>query len=194
MQFYVKTTPDEVKRARKWWDQLEMQWKMAYNEAVFGKGPTLEPPSDDHLMLLLVGVDVLRFAGPLAPNPNVTTPLTNLSGLIPLYNLSYLSITHMELTSIAELKHFTKLQHLFIVNNKIKSLKGIENLTGLINLYAQSNELEHIDEVKKLTKLENFYCSYNKLKNLNGITEKHEENLRGFYPLPNETLRDRDNP
>ena len=192
MQFIVKTTPEEVQRARKWWDQLELQWKMAYNEAVFGQGPTIEPPTDDHLMFLLVGVDVLRMAGPLAPNPNITTPLTNLSGLIPLYNLTYLSITNMHLTSIEELKPFTKLQHLFIVNNQITSLKGIENLTELKEIYAQANELTHIDEVKKLTKLETFYCSYNKLQNLDGITEQHEDKLNQFFVLPNETLKDKD--
>lgn len=192
MQIIVKTASEELLRARKWWNDLEMQWKMAYNEAVFGAGPTLAPPADDQLMMLLIGVDTLRLAGPMAFNSNVSTPLTNLSGLLPLYNLKYLSITHMNLREVRSLRHFTKLEHLFILNNKIKSLKGIENLTGLVDLYAQVNELEHIDEVKNLTNLKTFYCCYNPLKNLNGITEKHTDTLNGFFPLPNETLRDKD--
>lgn len=81
MNIIIKTTPDELKRARKWWQDLELQWKMAYNEAVYGKGPVLEPPKDEEMMLLLIQVDTLRLADPLAINPNISTPLTNLEAL-----------------------------------------------------------------------------------------------------------------
>ena len=64
MQFIIKSTPEEVLRARSWWNNLEVQWKFAFNEALFGKGPVLEPPSDDHMMFLLVGIDTIRMAGP----------------------------------------------------------------------------------------------------------------------------------
>jgi Leucine-rich repeat (LRR) protein len=192
MHFIVKTTPKELQRARKWWDDLEMQWKMAYNEAVFGVGPTLEPPADDPLMMLLVGVDTLRLAGPMAFNPNVSTPLTNLSGLVPLYNLKYLSLTHMKVTEVKLLKHFTKLEHLFIQENQIQSLEGIEPLIQLKELYAQHNQITDLKPISKLTNLETLYISNNQLTSLEGITPAHEEKLRKCYALPNEQIRDRE--
>lgn len=192
MNFIVKTTPVELQRARQWWQDLELQWKLAYNEAVFGVGPTLEPPHDDHLMLLLLQIDTLRFAGPGAENPNVTTPLTNLSGLIPLYHLTYLSVTFMQLTGLNELVRHTRLQHLFVYNNQLSSLAGIENATGLLNLYAQGNELIDLEPVRRLTQLETVYVNHNKLTSFEGVTQKHEEKLRRFYALPNEGIRDRE--
>lgn len=192
MQFIVKSTPDEIKRARLWWENLEMQWKMAYNEAAYGIGPTLEPPSDDHLMLLLIGIDTLRFAGPFAAHPNITTPLTNLSGLVPLYNLTYLSITHMHITDLSVLRYFGKLKHLFVQYNRLKSLNGIEPLTQLETLYVQGNEIETLAPIKRLTNLETIYATDNKLSSIDGLSTAHEEKLRKFYVIPNKDLRDRE--
>lgn len=192
MQFIIKTAPEELRRARKWWMDLEMQWKFAYNEAIFGKGPTIEPPKDDELMILLVRADTLRFAGPMAVQPNLSTKLTNLSGLIPLYHLFYLSLSDCDITSLEPLVRHTKIEHLFLYNNKIKSLKGIEGMTNLKDLYVQNNELTDIKAVKKLTKLETFYCSSNQLTSLKGMTKHHAANRIKFYVLPNEELMDKD--
>lgn len=192
MQFIVKTSPEELQRARQWWQDLEMQWKMAYNEVLFAKGPTIEPPKDDELMLLLLQVDTLRFAGPMAANPNMTTRLTNLSGLIPLYHLFYLSLSDSDITSLEPLKRHTKLEHLFLYNNKITSLKGIEDMTKLKDLYVQNNELTDIEPVRKLTNLESFYCSGNQLTSLKGMTKQHAAQRVKFYVLPNDKLKDKD--
>jgi hypothetical protein len=192
MQFIVKTTPEELQRAKKWWKDLEGQWKMAYNEAVFGKGPTLEPPHDDALMVLLIQADTLRFAGPLAIKPNITTPLTNLSGLIPLYHLTYLSITNMHFTSVRELSRFTKMKHLFLYDNRIESLSGIEHMVDLVDLYVQNNQLTDLSPLRNLTKIQTLYVSKNKLRKINGLTEKHSDNLKRFYVQPNDDLPDRE--
>lgn len=192
MQFIVKTQPEELRRAQKWWADLEMQWKMAYNEAVFGKGPTLEPPKDDELMVLLVRANTLRFAGPLAARSNLSVELTNLSGLIPLYHLHYLSISHTKISSLQELTRHTKIEHLFVYDNQITSLKGIEGMRNLKDLYVQNNLLESLKPLKKLTKLETLYCSGNQLKKINGLTEKHSNNMKRLHIMPNEHLKDRD--
>lgn len=188
MNFIIKTTPDEVKRARKWWQDLEMQWKMAYNEAVFLKGPTIEPPKDEEMMMLLIGADTLRFAGPLASNPNISMKLTNLSGLIPLYQLKYLSISHTHISSLQELSRFSKMEHLFVYNNKLTSLNGVQNMLGLKEIYCQVNEITSLLPVKGLTNLHTLYISDNKITSFDGLTEKHSEKLRTFYALPNEDL------
>ncbi len=192
MQFIVKTTPEELQRARQWWMDLEMQWKFAYNEAVFGKGPSIEPPKDDELMILLVRADTLRFAGPTASRPNMTTKLTNLSGLIPLYHLFYLSISDCEITSLEPLTRHTKIEHLFLYSNKISSLKGIEGMTNLKDLYVQDNELTDIAPVRTLSNLETFYCNNNQLTSLKGMTKQHAAKRIKFFVLPNEKLTDKD--
>lgn len=192
MQFIIKTTPEELLRAKKWWKDLESQWKMAYNEAVFGKGPTLEPPHDDALMVLLIQADTLRFAGPMAIKPNVTTPLTNLSGLIPLYHLTYLSITNMHFTSVRELSRFTKMKHLFLYENRIESLVGIERMVDLVDLYVQNNQLTDLSPIRNLTNIQTLYVSKNKLRKINGLTEKHGDKMKRFYVQPNDELPDRE--
>ncbi|NJL76838.1 MAG: hypothetical protein HC892_19270 [Saprospiraceae bacterium] len=113
MDFIMKDTPEALLMAKKWWESLEMQWKMAYNEAVFGAGTSLESPKDDQLMSLLTNITVLRFAGPTAYNPNLSIKLTNLSGLFPMHHLTYLSFSDSLITAIQEIKHLTKIEHLF---------------------------------------------------------------------------------
>lgn len=192
MQFIVKTTPEELLRARQWWKDLEMQWKLAYNEAVFGKGPSVEPPKDDELMILLIRADALRFAGPLAAHPNMTTTLTNLSGLIPLYHLTYLSISNMQITSLEPLQRFTRMKHLFVYENKLTSLRGIENMPGLEELYAQSNEIEDLLPITRLTNLKTLYVNRNKLKSGNGLTESHGNTMKNLFILPNDDMPQRE--
>lgn len=192
MQFIVKTTPEELLRARNWWANLEVQWKFAYNEALFGKGPVLEPPNDDFLMMLLVGIDTMRFAGPFAPHPNMSMVLTNLSGLIPVYNLVTLSLTNMNVTSIAELTYFKKIENLFLYDNKITSLQGIENLSQLKNLYLQNNEISDLSILSNLKNLEVIYLSNNKIKSLKTFNPTKLKKLKKFHILPNDEMPDKE--
>ena len=192
MQFIIKTAPEELRSAQACWQNLEMQWKMAYNEAVFGKGAVLEPPKDDELMILLVRADTLRFAGPGARNPNMSTNLTNLSGLVPLYHLTYLSISNTRITSLKELVRHTQLRHLFVYENHLESLEGIEGMVHLKDLYAQHNKIKDLAPLKKLTNIETLYVSRNDLSSLDGITEKHADTMRKLYVRPNDNLTDRE--
>lgn len=192
MQIIVKAEAKEMLRARQWWSQLEGQWKMAYNEAVFGIGPTLEPPQDEALMVLLVRADTLRFAGPLAVQPNLSISLTNLSGLIPLYHLRYLSVSHTRIRSVGELQRHTQIQHLFLYNNELESLTGIEGMRDLEMLYVQNNRLRDIDAVRPLTNLHTLYVTGNELQHLNGLTEAHGDSIKRFYVWPNDSLPGRE--
>lgn len=192
MSIIVKHVPQDVQRAWTWWHNLEIQWKMAYNEAVFGKDPTMEPPKEDELMLFALGVKNLRFAGPLAPNPNMTTQVDNLSGLRKITKINFLSISHTNITSLHELRKHVNLEHLFVYNNKLTSLKGIENMKKLKELYFQCNEITDLKPLKGLKKLETIYASDNKLTSFDGITEKHADTIKKLHILPNEGLKDRD--
>ena len=191
MEFIVKTTSAELERARNWWLDLSTAWKWAYNEAVFGQGPTLAPPSDDLLMFLLIQVDTLRFAGPTAPQPNVSHPLEDLSGLIPLYHLKYLSFTHMQITDIRLLKRHGQLEHLFLYNNHLTTIDGIEGMSQLKELYLQENQLKSLTPLRYLHNLEKLYVSNNLLESLEGIHAKHARQLKKLYVFPNSNLPDR---
>ncbi|MEN0005448.1 MAG: leucine-rich repeat domain-containing protein [Bacteroidota bacterium] len=191
MNIHIKTTPEELLRARKWWGDLEAQWKMVYNEALFARGPVLEPLKDEELMMLLVGVDTLRLAGPLAISPNTSVVLTNLSGLLPLQRLKYLSISNMKISSLEGLRLHTNLEYLYVYENKLTSIKGVEGMKNLKEFYFQSNEVEDLTPIKQLTNLEVVYASGNKIEKINGITTKHKK-IKKFYILPNDSLHDRE--
>lgn len=190
MNFIIHTTPEELKRARQWWDNLDLGWKWAFNEAVFGQGPVDAPPHDDALMMLLIQVDTLRFAGPLAPNPNVSNPVTNLKGLIPLYQLKYLSLTHMQLRDTKDLQRHTQLEHLFLYDNQLTSIAGLQFMSNLKALYIQDNRIQDLSPIQNLTNLETLYVTRNQIKHLDAISLAHKAKLKQFYVLPNQHLPD----
>ncbi len=192
MQIIVKTAPKELLRARKWWNDLEMQWKFAYNEAVFGKGTVLEPPKDDELMILLIRANILRFAGPGAINPNMSTKLTNMSGLIPLYHLKTLSFTNTRITNVKELIRHTQIENLFLYENQITSLEGLEGMKNLKTLYINSNSIKSLTPLKNLNQIEELQAQHNELENFEGITDKHADSIRKFIVLPNGNLKDKE--
>lgn len=185
MQFNIQT-------AQAWWNNLELQWKTAFNEAVFGKGSSAEPPKDDELLTLLNQTDVLRLAGPTAYSPNVSVALTNLSGVEALHHLRFLSVTNMQLKSVRELAPLTQLRNLFLYDNQIESLEGIEQLTELEELYFQNNLVADLRPIQTLTKLRVIYASNNRFKKLEGLTEAHADHLQRFYIQPNQDLPDRE--
>jgi len=184
----VKNTPEEVLRAQNWWKDLEAQWKMAFNEGLFGVGPTLEPPKTEFLIMMLTRVDKIRLTGPLAPNPNISFRLTNLSAIAGLPNLNFLTVSNCEIDDLTPLRNHNKLEFLFLNNNKLKDLKGLENLVNLKELYVNVNEITGLKPLKKLTNLRTLYVNHNKLTSLKGIKEKHAKNLKQFYVEPNPDL------
>jgi len=190
MHIHIQTTPEEIQRARTWFSGLDMLWQMAFNETLFGKGPTVEPPSDEHLMMLVLGMENLRFAGPSAPYPNMSFQLKDLSGLIPLRRLKHITICNHQVTSLAALSQHTALEHLFVMENKLTSLAGVEQLTNLRNLYCQGNQITTLSPIRNLTNLEVLYVTRNHLQDLDGLTVAHKANLNTFRVIPNNALPD----
>ena len=184
----VKATTEEEFRARQWWNKLESQWKMAFNEGLFGVGPTLEPPRTEFLIMMLTRVDKVRLSGPGAAHPNLSFKLTNLSGVAGLTNLNFLTVANAKIQDLTYLAHHYKLESLFLNNNNISQLTGLEGLTALKNLYLNVNEITDLRPLKKLTNLETLYVNYNKLTSLKGIKAKHAKKLKNFFVEPNEDL------
>ncbi|GAB3988192.1 hypothetical protein GCM10028807_10310 [Spirosoma daeguense] len=176
-----------AKRFR-WWIELEPQWRAAFQYAFFRH---VDQPSAEELENLWQ-TTVLRFAGPKAPNPNMSFELTNCSGVSGMVNLEILVITNQQLKNLNELTSLVHLKSLFVNNNSIQSLEGIKSLKKLEQLYAQINMIDSIEPVSELHNLREIYVSLNALKNLNGISKKHSKNLKAFFCLPNEYLPDRE--
>ena len=192
MQIFVQGNPVEAKKGMAWWQGTSMQWKMAFNEAVFGKGPTVEPPKEEELVLLLTRATALRFAGPTAYSPNLSQIPADLSAIAGLEHLTYLSFTDSALTSLREISGLIQLEKLFVYNNRLASLEGIERMRGLTELACHNNRIASLEPLRHLTKLETLYVVNNRLTSLNGITIDHEDCLRNFYVMPNEELRHRE--
>lgn len=184
----VNATTEEELRARTWWNNLESQWKMAFNEGLFGIGPTLEPPKAEFLIMMLTRVDKIRLSGPGAAHPNLSFQLTNLSGVAGLTSLNFLTVANAKIQDLTPLAHHYKLESLFLNNNRIAQLTGLENLMALKDLYLNVNEITDLRSLKKLTNLETLYVNYNKLTSLKGIKAKHAKKLRNFYVEPNDDL------
>src|SRR5690606_7884648 len=129
---------------------------------------------------------------PTAAYPNVSIVLTKLSGLIPLYQLRYLSITNMAFTHVRELERFTALSSLFIYENKIDYLEWVEKMIHLEELYAQNNKIKDLTPLTGLTNIKTLNIVKNHLSNLNGLTVAHSDKLNQFFVQPNEHLPDRE--
>lgn len=187
-----ETDQTKLKTALEWWEDLETQWKIAFNQAYFQKEPTEDAPTDEDLIALYFEGEVFRFAGPTAANPNIQMELTNLSGLIALNQMKYLSITNVKLDNLKELIEHIHLENLFVYENGLTSLEGIEKMVHLKSLYFHNNKIASLTPLKNLINLETVFAFDNELTNLDGISEDHADNLTAFYIQPNEGLRDRD--
>ncbi len=182
----------EAKKGTAWWRNTSMEWKMAFNEAVFGKGPTIEPPKEEELILLLTRATALRFAGPTAHAPNLSQIPGDLSAIGGLEHLTYLSFTDSKVTSLREIRGLIQLTNLFVYNNQLTSLEGIERMKGLVELACHNNQITSLKPVQHLTNLQTLCVNNNQLESLEAITLEHENNLRDFRVMPNEQLRHRE--
>lgn len=192
MQIFVQGNSAEAKKGAAWWQGTSLKWKMAFNEAVFGKGPTIEPPKEEELILLLTRATALRFAGPTAYSPNLSQIPSDLSAIAGLEHLTYLSFTDSALTSLREISGLIQMEKLFVYNNELTSLEGIERMSGLDELACHNNRITSLEPVRHLTQLETLYVVNNRLTSLSGITIDHEDRLRNFYVQPNDELRHRE--
>ncbi len=181
-------TAKQTKQNKAWWNALSDSWKQAFNETTLQRSDTTMP--DDEQLHRICQSQVLRFAGPTAPYPNMTFELEDLSGVAAIEGLTILVVSHHKITSLEEISGLRRLSSLFVFNNQIKSLKGIENLTNLAELYFHCNEISSLKPLKNLTKLRTIGCNYNKISSFEGIGAQHKNALKTFTCLPNELVPD----
>ncbi|MBK8968314.1 MAG: leucine-rich repeat domain-containing protein [Lewinellaceae bacterium] len=179
-------TKDEIKKYRRWWNNLTEPWKQAFNEAFLQQSNTKFPP--DATLHLIWNTGPLRFAGPSAMFPNMTIELDDLSGVVELPGIEILVVTNHNIVSLKEIAHMTYLKSLFVFSNKLRSVEGVENLKNLKNLYFNDNQVESLQPLAGLTQLETIHCAHNNLSTLDGIGLEHKAALENFYCLPNKNL------
>ena len=183
-------TNEQVKEYRNWWDTVSAPWRRAYNEVYLKQNSDGRLP-DDTLHLIWES-PALRFAGPTAMYPNMSFELEDLSGIAALKKASILVVVHHKLQSFEEIAHWRQLESLFLYNNQISDLQPAEKMTKLKEFYLQNNLVKSLKPLKKITDLHTLYCNYNQLESLEGIVEKHSDNMKQFVCLPNDNIRDRD--
>ncbi|MBL7826826.1 MAG: hypothetical protein JNJ57_09360 [Saprospiraceae bacterium] len=171
----------------KWWESLSDLWKKAFNEGVLCRGATTEIPTLEQLQQLL-GLSVLRLAGPDAQYPNLSFELKDLSGIEQLKHLEILVVIHHQIRNLDELKLHKKLKSIFVFNNHIEQINGIENLNSVQELYCQNNYIDSLKPLSKLTQLQTLYCSGNQMESLDGVGPRQAASLKKFYCLPNAKL------
>ena len=171
-----------------WWHALTPSWKEAFAQTCFKHNN--EPTSAE--LEQVYAASALRFVGPLAPYPNMSFELEDISGILALENLEILVLTHHRLENISDILQLARLKSLFLNNNKITSLHGIEGLTDLRQLYVQHNRIPSLLPVAGLIKLEELYVHDNLLDSLQGITEAHSEKLERLFCKPNVGLKQKE--
>lgn len=168
-----------------WWQSLEDQWKMAFNETILQKGPVASTPDDNELASLF-NYKYLRFAGPRAPFPNMSFELTNLSGLAAFKEAELISVNFHLISNLDEISHLTRLKNLFLDNNQLANINGVKNMLTLEELFINDNQITSLKPIVKLTNLKSLYCASNTLNSFEGLTEKHSDKLVFFICLPNQ--------
>ena len=169
-----------------WWEQLEEQWKIAFNQAFWKKADLLAQPTNDELKDLRT-TPTLRIVGPGAPFSNCSIQLTNLKGLTALTQIEMLFLTDHNIRSIESLKKMSKLNTLFIHNNPLKSIDGIQGLKQLKELFIQNTQIESLAPIHSLSSLQTLNCAATQINKL-----VIPPNLKTLMCIPNENLPDRE--
>jgi Leucine-rich repeat (LRR) protein len=184
----VVPTPEQLATCQAWWKTLSNPWKIAFNQVALRR--TSQEILDDQTLFNIYYSEAHRFAGPLAPYPNMDFELTDLSGITQLPNAKIVVVTFHQIPNLKEIAHMKQIQSLFVFNNHMTSLEGVEGLTELQELYFNVNQVDTLKPLANLTKLHTIYCNYNKITSLEGVGKQHIGTLKQFVCLPNDFLPD----
>ncbi|MCB0843438.1 MAG: hypothetical protein KDE26_09315 [Bacteroidetes bacterium] len=128
---------NKPERRRAWWNNLNMQWKTAFNTQVLGM-TAAATPTDEQLESI--------FAMTSLSLNDVFLP--DLSGVKALTNLIQLSCEKNSLQNLEGVETLVNLGQLSINNNKIQNLKGVDQLPLLTRIYCRSNPMESLEGVE----------------------------------------------
>ncbi len=153
-----------AKGRKSWWDQLEGQWKSAFNFVITGK-EAKTTPSDAKLKELL-GLTKLSL------NPKggeLKKKVTNLSGLENLTLLKSLDVAEQKLKDLQGLAPLVKLERIKLNSNELSDLKGIEQLPKLKEVHCAWNKIRSLDVLTELPKLDHLVCGGNLLESTDAL-------------------------
>jgi len=107
---------------RKWWNQLDDNWKTVFKKAIDLKSE----PSDDELVKI-VNLQELDFSGDWDNQGNIAS----LEPLRALTNLQELYCGNNQISDLEPLRALTNLQELYCGDNQISDLEPLRALTKL---------------------------------------------------------------
>lgn len=148
---------------RKWWEQLDDNWKNIFKNAIYKKGMsrflkiTLGfKPSDSDLDKIF-----------LLPKLNCAChEISVLETLRPLTQLQVLICYNNNISDLEPLRPLTQLRHLDCHGNKISSLEPLRSLTQLHKLYCGNNQISRLEPIRPLIQLLELYCGWNHISDL----------------------------
>ncbi|HDN26647.1 MAG TPA: leucine-rich repeat domain-containing protein [Thioploca sp.] len=153
---------------RKWWEQLDDNWKKVFKNAIYEKGMTnffkitlgLKPSDSD--------LDKIFLLQKLNCGCN---EISDLETLRPLTQLQVLICSNNSVSDLEPLRLLTQLQHLDCNSNKISCLEPLRSLTQLRKLYCGNNQISHLESIRPLTQLQELYCGWNHISDLEPLLE-----------------------
>ncbi len=153
-----------AKGRKAWWDELEGQWKVAFNFITDGE-EVKTTPSDKKLSEIL---ELTRIS--LNPRGReLKAKVSNLSGLAKLSKLKSLDVADQKLKNLRGVEKLEKLERIKLNSNELTSLAGVEKLPKLKELHCAWNKIKSIKELQELPKLDHLVCGGNLLESVDEL-------------------------
>ena len=98
-------------------------------------------------------MDVLKLSQSLEKLTLQNLNITDMNRIGELKDLTYLNMTHNQISKIEGLDNKSSLYSLNLTSNRIEKIEGLDNLTNLVNLSLTNNRIKDITPISKVSTL-----------------------------------------
>jgi len=152
---YSQSIPKTINEKIDWWNSLEINWKLFFNEKIFGIGAITDMPDMDGIerLLSLTYVNCSKHYS-YVKETKTRYDLNNLTGIKEITSINTLDCSSNNITKLDPISGHKNLIKLICNNNKIPSLESISLLSNLTHLECNNNNLTSLKGLETLSSLE----------------------------------------
>jgi len=149
--FISKTTNEIID----WWNSLEINWKLFFNEKIFKIGAIIDIPDLDGLerLLSLSYINCSKHSS-YVKETKTRYDINNLNGIKEIQSISTLDCSFNNITKLDPISGHKNLVKLIYNNNKIQTLESISLLSNLTHLECNNNNFTSLKGIENLYSLE----------------------------------------
>jgi len=152
---YSQTLPKTINEIIDWWNSLEINWKLFFNEKIFRIGAITDMPDMDGLerLLSLSYVNCSKHYS-YVKETKTRYEINNLSGIKDITTINTLDCSFNSISKLDPISGHKNLLKLICNNNKIQSLESISLLSNLTHLECNNNNFTSLKGLETLDSLE----------------------------------------